>query len=932
MPRSQLSSWHCRGYLPLSLDVGTRIGSYEIGSQLGVGGMGEVYRASDTSLKRDVAIKVLPQALANDPDRLARFQREAEVLASLNHPGIAQIYGLEKLDGRMLLVLELVEGPTLADRLAAGSIPPDEALGIAMQIADALEAAHARQIVHRDLKPANIKLRPDGMVKVLDFGIAKAIETQAGISGPQAPSLTTPAMTQAGILLGTAAYMAPEQARGRPVDQRADIWAYGCVLYEMLTGQSAFGAEDVPMTLARVLANETDLDSMPGTISPAVAHTISMCLRKDPRKRIADIRDVRLALEGAFEALPQSASAAGSVAPAPRGAARWLWPAIALAAAGLAVVAFVYPERGAGEPPETRFAAVLPAALTAIDTSNTFDIAVSPDGGSAVFATGRTGQVPTVQSEIQLWDFRTGEARALPGAAGGEVPFWSPDGRSIVFWADGGLKRVEMLGGPAQTVLADGVAPRRRGAVTANGRIVFGNDAGGLSLVPVGGGDPVVVTATGKGAVREHHELPAMLPDGRHFLYFRHAFDPDVDGIYIGDLEAGPEAQSTTRLVAALEGTAFVSDGGAEQGFILFGSGEALLAQPFDAGVLALTGDPVAVAEFHADNGNGLFSASADGDIVTFWRGGSLSLTQAIAGRKSLYWVDRDGTETPVGAPARNYNYADLSPDGRRIALDVGAPENDIWIWDVERGSMSRLTFDEPRNMGIAWSPDSRDVAFNVVGAGIALQAADGSGPPRTIGPEGQPTDIAADGAFIYGRQGNGWDTYRVAPGADGQDEPLFAGPASERNASVSPNGDYIAYQSDESGQLEVYVRTYPDLAGGRWQISTAGGTRPIWRADGSELFYFRTENPANANASSGSIMAVPVDYEPAFRPGIPVAILAGDYAAPNQGQHVYDVSADGQRFLTMKADDDARERGRAELVVVQNWLPRIRRASEARE
>jgi Tol biopolymer transport system component len=887
----------------MALATGTRFGAYEITGPLGAGGMGEVYRATDTHLKRDVAIKVLPASFAEDADRLARFQREAEVLASLNHPNIAQVYGLEKSAGTSALILELVEGPTLAERVAQGPIPPDEALHIALQIAEALEAAHTRNIVHRDLKPANVKLTPDGTVKVLDFGIAKAIETQA-LSGPQAPSLTTPAMTQAGILLGTAAYMAPEQARGKPVDQRADIWAYGCVLYEMLTGQPAFGGEDVPMTLARVLANDTDLKSMPAAISPAVRHTIRLCLEKDVKKRIADIRDVKLALVGAFDRDDDRSH----VAAGPR-VSRTLYGSLAAIVALVAAIGFYFYALQPSAPVRRveRFALNMPEGkVLGIDTQSA-SIAISPDGTQIAFP------VLVASNRYDWYVRRLDELAATPlrGAEAGEgfeSPFFSPDGRWIGFAAGPSLVRVSSAGAPAITISRLPENNIRGASWGDDNTILVGTDSNGLLRVRGGGGEPEQLTTPAEGSA---HRWPHWLPGGRAALFTiieessaRIAL-LDVESREIHDLiEDGstPSYSSTGHIVYA------ASDG-------------SLRAVAFDLASRRVTGDPVPLLDNLAMTGTAgaHYALATDGSLVY------------VAGRTSqprsrLVWVDRDGREEPIAAPVRNYTYADISPDGRRIALDIREPDNDIWIWDVERETLARLTTDDGPNFGLAWSPDSERVAFQTPGDGeIYWQAADGASAAQPLGVAGQPSDITLDGRIIYSSASAGGSRDVLMASVDrGSPEPtpLLASSANERNASVSPNGRFIAYNSNESGRPEVYVRPFPDVSGGRWQISTTGGTRPIWNPNGTELVYFDgPENPAAA--ASTAVMAVPIEYDPVFRAGVPRKLFEGEYLAPNADLHTYDMAPDGQRFVMIKAAE-ADEQVR--LILVQSWVEELKR------
>jgi WD40 repeat protein len=574
--------------------------------------------------------------------------------------------------------------------------------------------------VHRDLKPANIKLRPDGTVKVLDFGIAKAIETQA-FSGPQGPSLTTPAMTQAGILFGTAAYMAPEQARGKQVDQRADIWAFGCVLYEMLTGQPAFGGEDVPMTLARVLANDTDLKTMPAAVSPAVRHTIKLCLEKDVSKRIADIRDVKLALAGTFETgLPL----AGDTRSARRRSLVALW--LPLAAAALAILALVAwlsaPPRVPAALPELRLAANLPANIT--DASDfgprPGDFALSPDGRYVVLNTSRAATGTAANGQLWLWRLDSGEARPLAGADRAQRPFWSPDGRSVLFSTeDGALKKADIVGGSAQTVVPTGVGGTNGGGSSRGDVVVFGDSTGGFSIVTSTGGTKSVTEIT---EAAEHHELPALLPDGKRFLYFRHTFQPETQGIYLASVDNEPAEQPSAPVVLADDGPVLVEDADTGSRYLLFMRERSLLAQGFDVDGGAVHGEPVVVASnVEGGGGQGWYSASADGRLLVFREGAYEDIGEAL---KSLVWVDRGGAETALPTPPRAYNHASLSPDGRHIAL---LADRAVWIWDVERESLTRLSSTHESLQGAVWTPDSRRVAFRDRSNEVLWQPADGA-------------------------------------------------------------------------------------------------------------------------------------------------------------------------------------------------------------
>ncbi len=654
--------------------------------------MGQVYRATDTNLKRQVAIKVLPASLAGDADRLARFQREAEVLAALNHPNIAQIYGLEKTADFTALVMELVEGDDLSQRIARGAIPIDEALPIAKQIAEALEAAHEQGIIHRDLKPANIKVRSDGMVKVLDFGLAKALAPAgAGATADvmDSPTITSPAqVTGVGVILGTAAYMAPEQARGKAVDKRADIWAFGCVLYEMLAGRRAFVGEDVAETIGAVIHKEPDWTRLPATVPPSLVTYLKRCLQKDTKQRVQAIGDVRLALDGAFET---AASSSATVAALPARATPLAWIA-ALVVAVLGMIAMAVPtvrhlrEAPPPAPPETRLEINTPA------TDQPTSFAVSPDGRQIVFVASGDGA-----SRLWLRPLATTTAQPLAGTEGATYPFWSPDGRSIGFFAGGSLKRLDLGGGAPQT-LAPAANPSG-GTWSADGVIVFGPTAvGPLRRVLATGGAAGPVTTLG--SQQTGHQWPQFLPDGRRFLFYVDGV-PDTTGIYLGALDGNAQ----TRLTPADSAGAYRPEGAGPagpsrgSGWLLWVRAGTLVAERLDLAQAALTGAPVTVADEV-----GTVSVAATGLVA--YRAGTGS-------QRQLTWFDRSGTvRGTVGDPDGNdLQNPKVSPDGRRVVVGRRVQGNsDLWLLDGAR--MSRFTFDPAPDLSPVWSPDGTQIAF----------------------------------------------------------------------------------------------------------------------------------------------------------------------------------------------------------------------------
>ncbi len=709
----------------MALAPGTRLGPYEVTAQIGVGGMGEVYQATDTKLKRQVAIEVLPESVAADVDRLARFQREAEVLASLNHPHIAQIHGLEDADGVKALVMELVEGPTLVDRIAQGAIPVDEALPIAKQIAEALEKAHEHGIIHRDLKPANVKVREDGTVKVLDFGLAKALEP-AGAASPDvshSPTLTSPALSQAGFIIGTAAYMSPEQAKGKPVDKRSDVWAFGVVLYEMLTGRRAFDREDVTETLADVMRVEPAWDKLPQGLSPSLVMFLKRCLHKDPRQRVHDIADVRLALEGAFET--QGPQAVDSLAVAQPVWRRALPSAATFVVVGLLVGVAAWSLWPTAEVPRvTRTTIAQPDAQPLSPGSRSAVLALSPDGTRAVYRVLVEGQPALVVRPLDAL-----EATVLYKGNAFD-PFFSPDGAWVGFnsRADDTIKRVAVTGGPALTI-SDVGSVRMCGATWGeDDTIIFGTIASsGLWQVPAGGGTPEPLTTLDEAQDESNHEWPELLPDGEAVLFtIRRAGEPpDAARIAVRHLGTGEQRV----LVSGGSYPMYVPTG-----HLVYGFAGTLRAVPFDRDQVAVTGNPVGVLE-------GVLTKALSGAAdVAVAQDGSLVYVTAVAGGavpRTLVWVDRQGREEAIPAPVRTYLYPRLSPDGTKVALDIRDQEYDIWIWDLTRTTLTRLTF-----------------------------------------------------------------------------------------------GRWLAYQSDESGQEEIYVRPFPDVDAGRWPVSTGGGRQPLWGAE----------------------------------------------------------------------------------------------------
>jgi serine/threonine-protein kinase len=826
-----------------AVQPGSFIGPYRIDSLLGVGGMGEVYRAHDPKLNRNVAIKILPSAFATDPDRLARFKREAQVLASLNHPNIAGIHGFEDSGGVHALVLELVDGPTLADRLARGPIEIDEALAIARQIADALEAAHEQGIIHRDLKPANIKVRDDGTVKVLDFGLAKLADPMgAGVPGgasmTQSPTITTPAMTAAGMILGTAAYMAPEQARGRTVDKRADIWAFGVVVYEMLTGRRAFEGEDVSITLAAVMMKDPDWQALPPSVPGNLRLLLRRCIEREPKRRLRDIGEARVQIEdllnGAHEPssmpTPLPASAPWRVLP-------WTIAGAAIVALTLALAMWA-PWRSAQLKAPVRLEAGLGADVSLVTGNVGTSAVLSPDGRTLVFAGQQNGMA-------RLYARRLDQLQASPlsGTDGAASPFFSPDGQWVAFFAEGKLKKIAMTGGAAVTLCS---IPALRGGWWADdGTITLttSSDPGGYVMrVSAAGGTPERLTNPGENEITQRWSQ--MLPGGKAVLFMGSNTTGgtyDDANIVVQALPAGPRK--------------IVVRGGhypryVPSGHLLYLHEDTLFAIPFDVNRLDVAGQPVPVLEgvSSAGGGGGQFAASADGTLV--YRSG-LSAGSA----SPISWMDRDGNLAVLRARAADWSNPQFSPDGRRLAMDIDdGTQTEIWVYDWERGTLSRLTSGPGSKGNPVWTPDGSRIVFRWNQAGswsLFWQRADGTGEVQRLTEPRASFPVAGSwhpsGKFLLftevdaqtnrdililpmdGNETSGWKP--------GQPTVFLKTSADEQSPVFSPDGRWIAYHSNETGRNEIYVRPFPG-PGGKWQISNAGGRYPMWsHADRVLLF-----------------------------------------------------------------------------------------------
>jgi eukaryotic-like serine/threonine-protein kinase len=858
----------------MAIQSGTHLGPYEILSAIGAGGMGEVYRAHDPKLGRDVAIKVLPEAFARDAERMARFQREAKVLASLDHPNIASIYGLEDSGGTRALVMQLVEGPTLADRIRAGPIPVDEAVRIARQIADALEYAHERGIIHRDLKPANVKVTADDNVKVLDFGLAKALEGDpSSIDISTSPTISRMA-TQAGVLLGTAAYMSPEQAKAKSVDRRADIWAFGCVLYEMLTGRVAFPGDSVTDTLAGVIRAEPDWSQLPSATPMRVRVLLQRCLQKDPKERLQAIGDARIALNEVLSGAPDLAPVGRTEAAAvPLWRRALPWALFGVTAVALALVLINFRER-----PPASAAQVLRFEISAPDPSVTEVGALSPDGTRLVLMSS-AGNGP------RLWLRRMDslEAHPLEGTAGATgLAFWSPDSRFIAFGADGKLKKIDAEGGPAEVLCDAGYVGG--GFWTSDGKIVFADIVRPQSLweVPAAGGISASLPNIQQG--NPYLYWPVLLPDGRHFLYT--SGSNQSGDLYLGSLDSKPGQPSSKRLLTAAGAMYAPSPNDPDRGYLAFirpstGAGaNTLIAQVFDLRKLELVGEPVPIAQQVSSAW-----VSLTGILVY---GGSGAA--AAAGQLTLF--DRTGKILgTVGEPG-SYDSVKFSPDEKRVvATRQSQPGSEnLWMMDLERGINTRFTFDAGIDFDPVWSPDGNRIAFGSIRGGspgdIYQKLSNGGGDDELLYRSGDlsvPLSWSGDGRFLlFGLTGTSAATASVLPvDANGHaaGKPfLFAQKGIGIDLHFSPGAQgrplWVAYMSNESGRWEIYVRPFDATSptgtppgGGKWQVSTGGGLSPRWNSDGKELFYL---------APNGTVMSVEVSGSAAaFHPGYPSLCLS---------------------------------------------------------
>jgi serine/threonine-protein kinase len=870
----------------VALAPGTRFGPYEISAQIGAGGMGEVYRATDTNLARQVAIKVLPQAVAADAERLARFDREAKTLAALNHPHIAAIYGLEKSVGTTALVMELVEGPTLADRILQGAIPLDDALRIARQIAEALEAAHEQGIVHRDLKPANIKLDRNGSVKVLDFGLAKTTPaaTVASALVSASPTITTPAMTEAGIILGTAAYMSPEQAKGHAVDQRCDVWAFACVVYEMLTGRRAFPGNGVTETLAAILERDVDWSRLPAATPASVRTLLRRALAKDPRRRLHYIADARLELEDAH-ATPERMTAATGRVP-------WLWIAGATVALILVVVGTwrLSSASSTVAMPSARLSFVPEPALSATADGV---LAMSPDGQHIAFVAGP-------QASLYVRDVDRFEARALPGTEGASTPAFSPDGKWIAFYAARKVKKVALTGGMPLTLTeideGFGLGWESDESILFNpGRV------GGIWRVSAAGGAPQEVTKLQGGETR--HRDPEGLPGGKAILF----------GANAGPAPMQVVAQSL------VTGERHLIDRGTSphylrSGHITYVQDGSLMVAPFDVSRLEKTGSAVVAL-------TGVRQTSLNTAQIAFLQTGAMAYVPADGGgrRDTLVWVDRSGAEQPTTVSGEAFSMPRLAPDVKRVAVAIGASaatltQGDLWIFDLTRETRSRLTFDGVSIFPL-WEPAGRRLLLSSGQSGtyqLVMKTLDGTAPDTPMLSErgiNYPLSWSPDGRFVATvtfDKNSANDIWVLTTGPAPEWQPFVQTRFREGAPTFSHDSRLIAYASDQSGRSEIYVRPFPG-PGEAITVSTRGGDEPLFAHNAPTLFYRRGEE----------MMSVEIAAGPPIQVGTEHRVFERLYNKSGGNWPNYDVTSDGRRLIVVRGNP---QEVPSRVNVVLNW------------
>ena len=879
--------------------LGTTISHYKVLEKIGEGGMGEVYRAEDTNLSRDVAIKVLPEQFTKDPQRLARFEREAKLLASLNHPNIAAIYGFEEADDVRFLAMELVPGETLAERVAKSPVPVEEALEVCRQIAEGVEAAHEKGVIHRDLKPANVKVTPEGKVKILDFGLAKVFKGETLISDiAQSPTLTEE-MTRAGVILGTAAYMSPEQARGQPVDQRADIFTFGSVLYELLTGKRAFEGETITDTIASILKGEPEWDLLPQGIPSTIRFLMSRCLQKDPHRRLQHIDGARILIE---EALTGATTVSPIGVSSPSGWKRalpWSIAMVAVVVAGLALWNLTSPT--STQQPALRFMLALPVNEKMANLTESPALALSPNGTRLAYVATRAGT-----AQLYLHTMGQLEAEPIAGTEAARSPFFSPDGQWLGFFARAKLKKVSVSGG-TPVILSDVTWAGATASWGADDTIVLTPHSNSvLFQVPAGGGTPQPLTTRDSESGEGGHASPQVLPGGKAVLF---TVQSTVGlQIVVKSLETGERK-------VVLRGAAHARY--VPTGHLVYVQAGTLMAVAFDIDELETTGTPISIFQGIMQPGR-----SPAYPHLTFSDTGTLVYLPADTSRnlsRTLVWVNQKGAVEPLGAPPGHYFSPRFSPDGQRVVVSIfSGGQWDIWVYDIRRDTLTRLTFE--RGRAPLWTPDGKRVTFQSTRFGprnLFWKPADGTGAEELLleselphmahswSPDGK---VLAFSEILPSTNADIW----VLP-LEGERKPqlFLRTPFTETGPVFSPDGHWLAYRSNESGQDEIYVQPFPST-GAKWQISTKGGEEAVWAPSGRELFY------RNGN----QMMAVDITTEPTFTHGTPKLLFEGEYFSYGP-RAVYDVAPDGQRFLMIKESEQVSS---TQIHVVLNWFEELKR------
>ncbi len=881
------------------IEPGAKLGRYEIRSKIGEGGMGEVYRAYDESMHRDVAIKVLPAALTSDKDRLARFEQEAQTAGALNHPNILVIHHIETHDGAPYIVSELLEGETLRERMGGVALSQRKAIDYSLQVVHGLAAAHEKGIVHRDLKPENIFITKDGRVKILDFGLAKLTGTDGSQQQTEVP--TRRVNTDPGMIMGTIGYMSPEQVRGKPADHRSDIFSFGAILYEMLCGRRAFRGESTADTISAILREDPpDLSSTNRNINPALERVVNHCLEKNPEERFNSARDLAFAIE-AVSGVGTSTSAATVLKslPPPKRKMRELmaWSAAGLCLLAALVLAWLYFKRPAIVEPTISFVIALPKNALEVSYPT-----ISPDGRTLVFVATSQGK-----RSLYLRSLDSLEAQPLPGTDEGLAPFWSPDSRFIAFFSNNKLKKIEAAGGAVLT-LCD--APSSYGGSwSRDGVILISLDTKGINRVPAGGGTATPVFSLDKSRKELAQAWPWFLPDGRHFLYQSWNGRSDDSAIFVAALDG-----SDRKLLVKADSSPMYA-----AGYLLFARGTTLSGQPFDAGTRQLSGEPFPIVEQIGIN----FSNSSANVSVS--ENGTMSYLTGAASNRQLVWFDRSGKRQETVGPVGEINDIVLSRDGKRLAMQrLEQSNSDIWVMDLARGVPSRFTFDPATDDNPVWSPDGTQIVFcsgvdNAdVNSNLYRKVSSGVGNPELLLKSDvtkEATDWSTDGKFIlyqeYQPQTSA-DIWVLPLSPNEKPYPFIQTEFEESQACFSPDGRWVAYVSNESGRSEVYVQTFPQ-SGGKWLISTGGGGQPRWRGDGKELFYL---------APDKTLMSVDINAASTFETSAPKTLFptqVNNYGAPNR----YVVTADGQRFLI---NSPAGEISQTPITVVLNWTGKLKR------